>query len=558
MVATPPNTRLVRNGPLWFAALAGAVAWALHILIIYPLVRLECRRGSVGLILGVSAACALVALAGGAVALRLRDVEAPDPAVTERARLMARTGFLLNVLFFLVIVAETVPVFYTDPCHAFEEMLGALRAAGAIGEAHAHPLRAAPASLSRTWTFDPVVLCALGLSALLYLNGARRRRRARRGGPIAFFAGLAVLGLALLSPIDALGAALFSAHMVQHLLLTLLAAPLLVWGGAGGALFVALPRGARRRLQPWLHPGGALWRLGALLRRPLPVTGLHLLALWLWHVPALYEAALRSEILHALEHACLLGSAALLWTVVHDAWARRSAASGAYLLTLFGTALHTGLLGALMTLSPVAWYPSHAGGVAGWARGPLEDQQLAGLIMWVPGGVAYLGAALALASAWIDAAERRVRRREARALGAALPLLAAILAGASGCQRGQDQGGPPWRALGEAGRLVFDLALSPERPAPGALFSVTAAVHDARSGAPLRGAQVTIDATMPEHGHGMMTTPEHRELGDGRYRSSGLKLHMPGAWRFDAQAARGALRDRVTLPYEQAPWRPGG
>jgi cytochrome c oxidase assembly factor CtaG len=124
----------------------------------------------------------------------------------------------------------------------------------------------------------------------------------------------------------------------------------------------------------------------------------HALALWLWHVPALFEAALTHPSVHVLQHSSFLGSALLFWGSVFGRAPRRAGAVA--LASLFTTMVHTGALGALLTFSPTVWYPHYAQGAV-LGLGALEDQQLGGLIMWVPAGGAYLAAALAILAGWL-------------------------------------------------------------------------------------------------------------------------------------------------------------
>jgi putative membrane protein len=263
---------------------------------------------------------------------------------------------------------------------------------------------------------------ALALAVALYAAGvARLRARGKRVPPGQVWAaagGVLVTALALLSPLDALAERLFSAHMAQHTLLTVVAAPLLALGRPLAiAAGVWPPRSALAR---------ALWRF-----RPsmAPAWAAHGLALWLWHVPPLYGWALTWPLLHAAEHATLLGTAVLLWWAVS---ARRRPLAGA--LWLFTTALHTSLLGALMTLAPRPWFAEHAAGGAGLTG--LEDQQLAGLVMWVPAGTLLTGFTLALLAAWFRRAERRAPAlgtpQEVRAPSIKLGVVFALLAGATG------------------------------------------------------------------------------------------------------------------------------
>jgi putative membrane protein len=202
------------------------------------------------------------------------------------------------------------------------------------------------------------------------------------------------LFVALVSPLDALGTALFSAHMVQHMVLVLVAVPLLVLGAPQTGLLWALAEPRRRRLGAWWHCATGLrigWRA---LSRPLVVWLLHAAALWLWHLPRLYQAALTSELVHLAEHASFLGTALLFWWVLLGGSPRERLNPALGVLYLFSFALQGGLLGALMTFAPAPWYPAYTTTVAAWGLTPLEDQQLAGLIMWVPAGLVYLAAAL--------------------------------------------------------------------------------------------------------------------------------------------------------------------
>ncbi|HUF34570.1 MAG TPA: cytochrome c oxidase assembly protein [Gemmatimonadales bacterium] len=269
-----------------------------------------------------------------------------------------------------------------------------------------------PEHLWTAWSREPLVLLGLGGAALAYAAGlARLWRRAGRGRGIrrreaaAFAGGMLALGAALVSPVDALGGALFSAHMLQHLLLVLVAAPLLVLGRTERALLWSLPAGGRRRLGRWWLGAPrvrAAWRA---LAHPLTVWLLHAAALWLWHAAVLYEAALRNDLIHGLEHASFLGTALLFWWVAipRD---RRPAGYPVGIALLFTTMMHSGVLGALITFAETPWYPAHAEGARLWGLTLLEDQQLAGLVMWVPAGIVYVLGAAGLLYAWLERGER--------------------------------------------------------------------------------------------------------------------------------------------------------
>jgi putative membrane protein len=428
VVESPKSSRQVNPVALTFALLGGAFAWLFHLMGLYALHPLECTRSSISLMVGLTVVMGLVTTAAGVVGWRHWNVAPEDQVVRGRARFMARSGLILNVLFLYIIIAQSVPLLYDDPCRGFE-VIATLRAAGGgllyvvgftpnIAHAHVGPVPA-PEDVWTTWSWDPLSLTFVVLLALLYLRGQRRLKRTARGRlgrvePWAFGFALLSLVVALLSPLDAVADALFSVHMVQHLLLTAVAAPLLALAGTGRRAVACLPRAAARHVGRALGRGAVLGRLWRWVTRPFPVAGLHLVALWAWHVPVLYEAALEHEALHVMEHASFLGTAMLLWVAVRRGVRGGGENAGVLLLAVFLTALQSGLLGGLITLAPMPWYPSHAGGVEGWGRTPLEDQQLAGLIMWIPSGAIYLVAALALAFAWMAGSERRVRLREAR------------------------------------------------------------------------------------------------------------------------------------------------
>jgi len=260
------------------------------------------------------------------------------------------------------------------------------------------------------WTFDPTVLGLLLCSALLYAVGtARLWRHAGIGRGIhpwqalSYGAGWMLLAGALVSPLHWLGEHLFSLHMVEHEIVMAGAAPLLALSRPIGAFLWALPAPVRSRLgRIGHHP--ALRRFWRALTAPVAATVFHGAAIWLWHAPPLFEAAVASEALHRLQHLTFLLSALAFW------WALvRRAERGAAVLHLFATMIHMTLLGALITFAGRVLYADHARFAADWGLTPLEDQQLAGLIMWVPAGTVYAGAALAFAAVWIRQSSRRTR-----------------------------------------------------------------------------------------------------------------------------------------------------
>ena len=279
----------------------------------------------------------------------------------------------------------------------------------AIAWAHAgSPVE--PHDLWSAWTLALPITLPLAATLILYVVGMRALwGRAGNGRGVsawraaAFVAGWLALVVALVSPLHALGEALFSAHMAQHELLMTIAAPLLVLGRPLVPALFALPPQARRGASGWTQ-SPAFRTVWGRLTRPGTAWLLHAIAIWGWHLPRLYEATLQNDLVHTLQHLSFLGTALLFWwTVLHPAWSGR----GLAMLSLFTAMLHTGALGAILTVSSAVWYPAYAGTTRGWGLTPLEDQQLGGLIMWIPGGAAYLIAALALLGSSLRESERR-------------------------------------------------------------------------------------------------------------------------------------------------------
>src|ERR1041384_1308210 len=271
--------------------------------------------------------------------------------------------------------------------------------------------------LARAWSFEPLVVLSLTIAASLFAVGLHRlwressRRRSIRTWEALWFAlGWLALFIALVSPVHAWGQVLFSAHMTQHEILMLVAAPLLVLGRPLIAFLCALPLGWARSLGNiakirWLN---RLWRTFTI---PLVAWLVHAIALWVWHIPLLFEAVLHHESVHTAQHLSFLISALLFWwALIHGP--QGAMGYGAAVLYLFTTSVHSGVLGALITLAGSVWYPSYVGLTNSWGLTPLEDQQLGGLIMWIPAGLVFIIAGLALFAGWLREADLRDMKRE--------------------------------------------------------------------------------------------------------------------------------------------------
>jgi putative membrane protein len=225
-----------------------------------------------------------------------------------------------------------------------------------------------------------------------------------RAHRIAFLsAGLVVTAAALCPPVHRMAETLLTAHMVQHLALVLVASPLLAAGRPLITIVRALPRPARRLVARGAATVPAWRRLGAALRHPGVVWAAHASVLWAWHMPWLYDRAVGSAALHAVEHASFMATGVAFWSVLVRPRERRRLGVGGGLVYLFTAAIQSTVLGALLTLAERPWYVAHAGGLS-----PLQDQHVAGLIMWIPAGCVYLAAILALVASWVmPAADRR-------------------------------------------------------------------------------------------------------------------------------------------------------
>jgi putative membrane protein len=225
-----------------------------------------------------------------------------------------------------------------------------------------------PAEIWLRWNLDLALL--LVLAVLMVLHGLQlgvlsmAKRQAPEPRRRFFYAGWAALAFALVSPLCALGVALFAARVAQHAWVTMIAAPLLVLAS----------------VRPQTNP----------LSRPMTGAALFAAALWLWHVPPLYELTFRSDVAYWLMHMSLLGAAILLWRGLIHGGEQVLARVGAGFLTV----AQMGLLGALITLAPRPLYQVHLATTESWGFTALEDQQLGGLIMWAPTAFVLLAAAL--------------------------------------------------------------------------------------------------------------------------------------------------------------------
>jgi len=264
------------------------------------------------------------------------------------------------------------------------------------------------ASLSG-WTWPPYIVLPLAFLGILYGIGILKVRAKARWITLwpaaAFAAGWLSLLIALDSPIHKLSEQLFWVNMTQHEILMLVSAPLLVLSRPLIPFLWALP-------QAWREPTASLFKANPIrktwfwISAPLAAWLLQGAVLWGWHVPLLFDATLRSDLAHAAQHISFLGSALLFWwALIHGRDTHLG--YGVALLYVFTTAIHTSVLGALMTFAASPWYSAYLQTTARWGLSPLEDQQIGGLIMWIPAGTLLLAISLGLLVKWMQESGRR-------------------------------------------------------------------------------------------------------------------------------------------------------
>ena len=247
------------------------------------------------------------------------------------------------------------------------------------------------------WLVTPLTL-ALGLYVIGLVKVWRRSllsRRWLRAQELAYVAGWLTLAVALVSPFYELAEQLFTYHMIEHEIIMAVTAPLLVIGRPIGVMLWALPKALRVPVARTAR-ARSIQCCWSWLVRPINATLIHGAAIWAWHVPAWFDAAVTDVLLHRLQHSSFLLSALLFWYSL-----LRTSVRGEPVWHLFFTMLHTSLLGALIAVSPRVLYLAQTAHSPAWGLTPLEDQQLAGIFMWVPAGIVYAGAALYFAARWI-------------------------------------------------------------------------------------------------------------------------------------------------------------
>ena len=258
------------------------------------------------------------------------------------------------------------------------------------------------------WSWETSIVLPLVILCGVYTVGVWRRGSipTLRWRHASFYAGWLTLALALVSPIHELGEQLFSAHMLQHEILILVSAPLISAAHPGATMLWAFAPGHRVNLGGWVHAVEGSTPI-AFLTRPLVAWLLEASALWIWHIPALYQATLTSDWIHAAQHLSFFVTAVLFWSALYGV-SRSAMSYGAATFYVFGTAAHCSALGALLTFSTILWYPVYKQTTQAWGLSSLQDQQLGGVIMWVPSGLVFILIGLVLFAKWLKESDHRL------------------------------------------------------------------------------------------------------------------------------------------------------
>lgn len=291
--------------------------------------------------------------------------------------------------------------------------LAAPGAALANGDGAAAP--AFPAILF-AWRFEPLILGLVAATATAWLWMVRRVARRHAAHPVsrwrsaAFLGGLAAIVVALTSPIDAYEGSLFSVHMLQHLVLELVAAPLLVLAAPATLALRAASLPIRRQLLAFLHS-----RLVAVVSFPLLAWVIFAAVNWGWHFSSLYDQALENQALHDVEHLSFMAAALLFWwPVVGVDPSRWRLPYPARLFYLFLAMPQNSFLGVALMSAPAVLYPHYLTIERSWGPTPIVDQNVGGMLMWVGGDVVFLLAMGLVVAAWVRQEDRRTARLDAR------------------------------------------------------------------------------------------------------------------------------------------------
>lgn len=275
------------------------------------------------------------------------------------------------------------------------------------------------------WNFDPELVLPVALVTGLYLRGLfvwrDRSRPHPRWRTACYLSGIAILLLSIESPLDALAEHHFTIHMIQHDLLMMYAAPLILLGAPTTPVLRGLPRSVRRVLVRPVVRRGEARALFRLVTHPLTALIVHTGVLWAWHLaPGWYDAAVRDDLVHDVQHFSMMAAGVLIWWNVIDPAPLRSRLGYIWRMgLLIAAGTPKAFLGAMITLSGSLLYDFYNDVEPILALTPIRDQEIGGLIMWVPGQMMFLLAAGAVFAVWAHKAEQRQQAEDAARLAAA-------------------------------------------------------------------------------------------------------------------------------------------
>ena len=406
------------------------------------------------------------------------------------------------------------------------------------------------------WDFHPSISIGLGLLTILYfwlIGPARRRwnlgREATRWERRFFIASVIILELSLDGPVHHLADNyLFSVHMFQHLMITLIG-PLLLLAGIPGWAWDQVLR------VPVLGP---LFRWAV---KPVWAFLIYNGVLIAFHLPDAYGATMVNHNIHILEHLMFMASAVLVWWPVLSRSERMPPLGyGAQMIYLLAMSFPMKILGAVITVKDDVLYNFYAAAPRVWGLTPGGDQRLGGLMMWLPAGlVLWFLAARAFTLWWKQ--DRRDRQTTATSTAVMVALLAL-----GGCSQNStdnqivEKPVQPGLVIPMRDGQVSVRLLIPEPVDMTKMFVLPVRLDD-QNGRPIDRAQVVVNATMPEHGHGMMTEPKPSTqmecdakgmclAKEGRFLLDGFRLHMAGSWLFSVKVTTDQITTSGEARYE--------
>lgn len=274
----------------------------------------------------------------------------------------------------------------------------------------------------RSWDFRIEVVLILLIAGTLFVRGwwlLRQRTRSRAGEnrwqagaawrPIAYLSGLFLLGITLMSPIDVLSSQLFTMHMIQHVLLVMIIPPLILLANPMPFSLWGLPKEARKGVGGWFSSGSRLRKVLKALTGAGFVWLAYVIVIWGWHDPYAYNLALENGIIHDIEHITFILVAMLFWWHIIGAGPRihRSLSPAARFAFTLSAIPPIMIAGVAIAFADEPIYPYYDALPRLWGLSTLQDQRIAGIIMWIPGSMMYMIAGLILVAHWLQKEETK-------------------------------------------------------------------------------------------------------------------------------------------------------